>query len=194
MGLPSLALFDAEGTLLVTVPYQVRSVEGLLAIGARAEQFVKMRTAVADGDPASRAPFLLMQLEEGQLELAAAKSLRQQVPGSTNEKVRAAIDERLVDLDVATALRASGQAGRAALGPRFLEMLRKGPKPSVHVSRGFHYAMLEWAERERDAAAFREALSDMTRVLAITDPGKPWVEPLLVGYRQKLTELERARR
>lgn len=179
--------------MLVKVPYDERTVEGVLQQGARAERYVALRAAVAAGDATAGAPFLLLQLEEGQLELAAATARRAQLGAIADAELREAIDTRLVDLCIGTDLRTVGQAERHTLGKRFFAMLQAGPKPSLRVSRGFHYAMLEWAEREHDAIAFGAALDDMTRVLAITDPGKPWVEPLLARYWEILAGLRRAK-
>ena len=70
-------------------------------------------------------------------------------------------------------------------------MLRDGPHPGPEVSRGFWFAILEWAEHEENARVFGEALTGMRDALAVTDPGKPWVTPLLERYQQKLAELRR---
>jgi hypothetical protein len=193
MGLPSLAFLDADGVVLVTVPFDERTVAGVLQYGRRAEEYVRLRTAVAAGDADARAPFLRLQLEEGHLELAAAIATRERIGTIADADLRAAIDAMLVDLRIGTELRAVGQKERYTLGKRFYAILQAGPQPSVRVSRGFHYAMLEWAERERDVVAFGAALADFTRVLAITDPGKPWVEPMLERYRATLAGLEKDR-
>ena len=188
-GLPSLAFLDADGNVLVTVPFDERTVAGVLQHGRRAEEYVRLRAAVAAGETKAGAPFLLLQLEEGQLELGAATAFRERLSAIADAALREDIDARLVDLRIATELRAVGQAERHTLGKAFYAQLKNGPKPSLRVSRGFHYAMLEWAEREGDAVAFCGALDDMARVLAITDPGKPWVEPLLERYRATLAGL-----
>lgn len=193
MGLPSLAFLDAVGTVLVTVPYEQRTVAGVLQCGRRAEEYVRLRAAVAAGDAQSGAPFLRMQLEEGHLELAAAIACRERIGTIADAELRAEIDAMLVDLCIGTELRAVGQKDRHTLGKRFYERLLAGPQPSVRVSRGYHYAMLEWAERERDVVAFGAALADFTRVLAITDPGKPWVAPMLARYRATLAGMEKDR-
>ena len=190
--MPSLAFLDAEGDVLVVVPFDARTVHGVLQAGRRAERYVALRAAVAAGDAKAKAPFLCMQLEEHQLELPAAVAARAKLAPDEDAKVLAAIDTMIVDLRIATELRAVGQRDRHTLGKQFYEQLRHGPKPSVHASRGFHYAMLEWAERERDTAVFRAALDDFTRVLAITDPDSAWVAPMLDGYRATLKTLEAA--
>lgn len=191
IGLPSLAFLDAEGNVLVVVPFDARTVQGVLQAGKRAEQYVALRAALAAGDDKAKAPFLRLQLEERQLELAAAVAAREGLPTNEDAALLAAIDTLIVDLRIATELRAVGQEERHTLGKRFYAQLRNGPKPSVRASRGFHYAMLEWAERERDATAFREALDDFTRVLAIADPESAWVAPMLDRYQAKLRELQR---
>lgn len=192
VGLPSLAFLDAEGEVLVKVPFDAFTIDGLRGAGRRAERYVALRAAAAAGKVEAEAPLLLLRLEEGQLELPAALAARERLGAIADAELAAAIEARLVDLRIGTALRAAGQAQRYRLGPQFFAMLRDGPKPSVHASRGFHYAMLEWAERERDAAAFRIALDDLSRVLAITDAGKPWVEPLLARCRDTLMQFEKA--
>lgn len=191
MGLPSLAFLDAEGNVLVVVPFDARTVQGVLQAGRRAERYVALRAALAAGDDKAKAPFLRLQLEEHQLELAAAVAARAGLAPTEDAALLAAIDTLIVDLRIATELRAVGQEERHTLGKRFYAQLRNGPKPSVHASRGFHYAMLEWAEREHDATAFRDALDDFTRVLAITDPESAWVAPMLDRYQAKLRELQR---
>ena len=45
-----------------------------------------------------------------------------------------------------------GRKGRHELGARYYAMWTKGPKPGLDVSRGFWYAILEWAERERTSS------------------------------------------
>ncbi|MBK8098705.1 MAG: hypothetical protein IPK26_16455 [Planctomycetes bacterium] len=192
-GLPSLAFLDAEGQVLVKVPFDQFTIEGLDASSRRAQRYVDLRADVAAGKADPAAPLLLLRLEEGQLELPAAQAERERIGVIANKELQTAIDTRLVDLRIATALRAAGQAERHRLGPEFFAMLRDGPKPSAHASRGFHYAMLEWAELQGDAAAFRMALDDLTRVLTITDAGKAWVEPLLQRYQKTLTRLEGTR-
>jgi hypothetical protein len=197
LGLPSIAFLDAEGTVLVNVPVDRRSVDGFAEVGARAREYVRLRAASARGEVAAQAAFLLMQLEERQVDLADATRRRQawtDARRAIDRELLAAIDRRVVDLRIETAVRVAGQKERHTLGPRFLRQLREGPRPSAHVSRGFWFAILEWAERERDVAAFRAGYEGMKGALAVTDPGEPWVENLLARYRAKLDELRREKR
>ncbi len=193
LGFPSVAFLDAEGKVLLKVGVDDRTISGLHRAGRRAHEYKGLRERARKGDATARAPFLLMQLEEMQLEYEGATKRREQLPADTSATRLARIDELLVDLSVSHVLRAATQESRYTLGPRFLRMLREGPQPTVRVSRGFWYAILEWAERERDAKAFREGLEGMRAALVATDAGKPWVAPLLDRYTVKLRKLERAR-
>lgn len=192
VGLPSLAFLDAEGDVLITVPFAERTIDGLRHRHERARDYLRLRAAAAD-DPVAAGRFLRMQLEEGQLGAESAHARRRALPADLDADLLAAIDLSLLDLDVSAALAAAGQQGRHELGPRFLRMLREGPRPSARVSRGFWYAMLEWAERARDCDAFAEALDGMQRALEVTDRGAAWVEPLLERYRKQLAAMRRQR-
>ncbi|MBK8976812.1 MAG: hypothetical protein IPM29_12915 [Planctomycetes bacterium] len=190
VGLPSVAFLDAAGTVLVQVPFDHRTVDGFRASGARAHRYVRLRER-ADTDPAAAAGFLLMQLEERQLSLDAARARRASIAELDAADLAARIAARIVDLEVAAALDAARTAGdaRATLGPRFLAMHRDGPHPSPYVSRGFWFAMLEWAEARRDPAVFEEALAGMRASLATTDPDATWVPRLLADQEAKLRAL-----
>ncbi len=180
--------------MLVTVPWNDRTEEGLRRHLQRARDHVTWRMAGPD-DKGAAARLLLLRLEEGQLEQAAALAMATAAAPIADPELRGAIDARLVDLDVSTRLRVVGQKDRHTLGPAFLRILRQGPKPSVHVSRGLYYAVLEWAEKEGDVAAFGEGLTAMEQALQATDPDAPWVAPLLDRYRATLVRLrERAGR
>lgn len=194
-GLPSVAFLDAGGDVLVTVPFDRRTMDGLRAHGARAGRYVELRTAAAAGDLRAGAEFLRMQLEERQLSLAQATARQAALGEIGDTELAETIGARIVDLEIEAALRAQSTAKkpRAALGPEFLEIHRNGPHPSVHVSRGFWFAILEWAEQERDVEAFEAALEGMRRALRTTDPDAAWVPRLLGDYEQKLRALRRSR-
>ena len=190
-GLPSMAFLDAAGEVLVKVDYARREVAGLRAAGARAMRYVELRKVVALDRPELGAEFLHLQLEEGQLTHLQAQSRRAEVAASKDVPQLAKIDARIVDLEISELLRKQLAAGspRADLGPRFLEVHRKGPHPSVFVSRGFWFAILEWAEAERDPVAFEAGLAGMRAALAVTNPDAEWAVKLLADYDAKLRQL-----
>lgn len=198
-----MAFLDATGAVLIQVKYDARTVAGFRAAGARARRYVRDRALAARGDKLAAARFLGTQLDERQVDLAAARARRAKLVANSAPKdgdgvvdavQLASLDQKILDLSVSTDMRRVGQRQRHTLGPEFFAMLRKGPRPSLHVSRGFYFAMLEHAERVRDVAGFREALAAMRRGLAATDPGKPWVPNLLARYEEKLEDLARDRR
>ena len=189
-GYPSVAWLDTAGEVLIEVPFAARDVAGFRASLARAREYLRLRIASAERDHEATARFLLMQLEEHQLEHEPALARRGALEFDDAELL-ARIDLLLIDLGISAALRSFGQKRRHELGPKFLAMLDDGPRPSPHVSRGYWYAILEWAERERDGATFRRGLDGFRAALRITDPGASWVGPLLRRYEAKLRDLER---
>lgn len=191
VGLPSLAFLDADGEVLVQVPVRERTVEGFQRTLRRSQEYVRLRAAAAAGDHDAAARFLLMQLEEHRLADSDARARRAALDPKLEPELLARIDLLLLDLEVSAAVQKAGQTGRSALGPRFLAMLRDGPRPSPHVTRGFWFAILEWAERERDAEAFAEGLAGMGRALRVTDPDATWVPGLLGRYEDTLAKLRK---
>lgn len=189
LGLPSIAFLDADGTALVVVPSGGRTVEGFRRHGERAREYVRLRETSANGDRKAAAHFLRMQLEERQVSLAAAKRRRKAVEEVIDEKTAKVLDRMILHLQISTELRAKGQKGRAELGPRFWKMWKDGPNPGPRVGRGYWYAILEWAEREKKADMFAEALEAMRQSLAVTDPDATWVPNLLERYQNKLEQL-----
>lgn len=188
-GLPTLAFLDADGAVLLRVPARQRTVAGIRKTLERAQAYVALRASAKSGEPDAIAQFLLVQLEERQVPLPDAKKRRARLDPAPGAELLAAIDLRILDLEVSAAVTAAGQGGRYKLGPRFLAMLREGPRPSPEVTRGFWFAMLEWAERQRDAEAFAEALSGMRAALRVTDPDELWVPRLLSRYEATLAKL-----
>ncbi len=189
-GIPSTAFLDPDGVVLIKVRYdRRRSVAGIAKAGERAKRYIELRTKSVSDDKA-RIAFFIMQLEERQLDLKTATktyAALKDLPGEQREL----LDTHLLDLRISTELRANGQAGRKTLGEAYWNMWRKGPRPSVKVSRGYWYAILEWAKHERDLEVFEQAIEAFGAQLEITDKGEAWVAPLLARYKKQLAELRR---
>lgn len=195
LGLPSLAFLDAEGQVLIRVPPDARSVEGFWRTGARARKYVALRKAAAAGDDKATTEFLIMQLEERQVLLTDGRARDAKLEKVTPSQ-RKHLDALLLNLEISTAARAAGRdpEKRRATGKRFLKMLKDGPRPNAHVSRGFWFFILEHAEAEKDIQSFELALNGMRKALAVTDPGKPWVKNLLKRYEKILSRLKADRK
>ncbi|MHC4078642.1 MAG: hypothetical protein ACYST0_09425, partial [Planctomycetota bacterium] len=130
MGLPSIAFLDATGQVLIQVPYDARTVDGFRRTGARAQEYVALRKAAAAGDEQATTRFLIMQLEERQVLLVAARTRDAKLKKVT-PKQRKHLDELLLNLEISTVARAAGRdrKKRRATGKRFLKMLKDGPRP-----------------------------------------------------------------
>lgn len=191
-GIPSVVYLDGAGTVLLQVSYKQRSVAGFKASGVRARRYVWLRKATGLGDRKAAARFLRMQLEERQLDLEEAVKRRSKVEASV--RLAGTLDRLILHLRISTEMRAKGQRKRFELGPRFFKMWKNGPRPGPGVSRGFWFAILEWAERENKVEIFAEALEGFRINLAHTDPGAIWVPRMLGNYEAKLKKLRAGRR
>ncbi len=192
-GLPGLVFLDADGDVLVRVPYDKVSVKGISATGDRALRYIDLRARAARGEDDARAAFLQMQLEERQIDLKPATAEFAEIEVMSDAQ-RAVLEELLLSLRISTELRAAGQKGRRKLGPKYWAMWRDGPRPGASVSRGYWYAILEWAEHDRKLDVFAAAIAEFEAVLKVSDPGATWVRPLLDRYEKRLAELRRESR
>lgn len=191
-GLPSLAFLDQEGRVLIKVPHRQRTIPGLRKAADRAVEYLRLRTqsAGADAKPRAKALFLRMQLQERQLPLAEAMRARKGL--EVDKALLAELDLLILHLSIQDRLRRVGQKGRADLGPAFWKMWTEGPKPGPRVGRGFWYAILEWAERDRKVDVFAKALESFRASLGVTDPEASWVPGLLQRYQTKLAALRKS--
>ncbi len=189
LSLPGLVFLDVDGEVLVQVPHGRSSVGGISATGRRAERYLELRAKAAENQEA-RAAFLQMQLEERQLDYAAATKAYASIDSMTSVQ-RARLDELLLYLKISTEVNAKGQRGRWELGKRYWRMWQSESRPGVHVSRGYWWAILDWAERERDLESYAQAIEAFRSVLEQTDKGKAWVAPLIARCEKRLVELRR---
>lgn len=189
-GLPGLAFLTADGEVVVKIPASLHSVAQFEQYGARARQLLAWRAAAANGDARAAASLLIAQLEERQLDLAAAELRRRQLPGETGAE-RARLDELLLDRRIEAEMQPvhSDLAGRRRLGAKYLAMLRDGPRPSADVTRGFWFVILEHCEAVGDADGFAEALAGLRGNVQRTAGGAEWGQKLVAGYEAKLQRL-----
>ncbi len=152
---------DAEGEVLATHEGP-RTVEAFRATTAKAQRYVALK-AVKDPTPAQRADLFLAELELGKLDLAAARQRRTELTGLTPEQ-ETKVSQAMTDLEIVGMAQELGQrpdaAQRAALGGRYHAMLEEGRRPTGdEAAQPFYVLMLDWAEQQKDAAAFEQALS-----------------------------------
>lgn len=189
-GLPGIAFFTADGEVVVQVPPAAHSVARFARYAERAQQLLRWRAAAAKGDARAAAALLVAQLEERQLDRAAAEAARGQLADETPSE-RARLDELLLDLRIGEELLAAGPdaANRRALGKRYLAMLATGPRPSPLVSRGFWFVVLEHAEAVGDAEGFDVGLVGLRGNVERTANGAEWGTRLLAEYEAKRARL-----
>ena len=192
-GIPSIAFLDAEGRVLVKLRDRATVWRQFETLGRLAEHYVRCRDGAAKGNPQHKARFLQLQMAERQLTLAAALKIRGEVAATLDKRMAKILDTGILHLRISEELRAKGQKRRYELGPRFYRMWIEGPKPAVWVSRGYWFAILEWAEREKKAAEYAVAVEGLRLSIRYTDPGATWAPKLLSRYEAKLDELRAAR-
>tara|TARA_R110002072_G_scaffold273219_2_gene433701 strand:- start:15118 stop:15834 length:717 start_codon:yes stop_codon:yes gene_type:complete len=190
-GLPDIAVFTADGTLIVKVPPSVHSVAQFTRYAARARQLLAWRVAANEGDARAAAALLIAQLEERQLDRSSAESRRKQLKNEL-EPERKRIDALLLDLRIGEQIRAVHRDlnGRRALGGKFLRMLAADQLPSPAVSRGFWFVIMEHCEAKADVDGFVIGLNGLRRNVALTANGAPWGAKLIADYEQKLARLQ----
>ena len=193
-GLPGIAFLDAAGEVIVQVPPAVHSLARFEHYAQRARQFLQLRAAAAAGDPRAAAALLIAQVEERQLDHAAATRRRGQLAGETAAE-RARLDELLLDLRLSTAITAAGSdtAARRELGRQYLALLATDSRPSPAVSRGFWFVILEHCEAAGDVEGFAVGLAGLRRNVELTSGGAEWGTRLLAEHEAKLARL-RARK
>jgi hypothetical protein len=193
-GLPGIAFFTADGEVVVQIPASAHSVAQFEHYERRARQLLQWRAAAAKGDARAAAALLVAQLEERQLDRAAAMAQRNKLHDETDAE-RARLDELLLDLRIGEQLMPvqGDTAARQQLGAKFLAMLAAGSRPSADVSRGFWFVILEHCEEAGDVDGFRIGLEGLRVNVARTSGGAEWGTKMLAGYEQKLEQL-RARK
>lgn len=194
-GLPGIAFLTAEGEVVVQVPASVHSVAQFEHYAQRARQLLQWRAAAKDGDARAAVSLLIAQLEERQLDRAAATARRGTLHGETAAE-KARLDELLLDLRLQEELQAvhDDAAARRALGGKYLAMLAAGQKPSPAVSRGFWFVILEHSEAAGDVDGFGVGLEGLRQDVARTAAGAEWGTRMLADYEAKLVRLRARKR
>lgn len=153
---------DQNGDVLA-VHQGPRTVDGFKASVGKAQRYVELKQ-VASPTPAQKLELFKIELEMGKLDLAAARTRKAELTGLTPEQEKE-LSGVLTDLEVMDILqKAQPQPGqeaalRAELGGRFHAMLQEGKRPAGdRAVEPFYSLILDWAEKEKNAAAFEQAL------------------------------------
>ncbi len=179
---------DAEGEVLATHEGP-RTVEAFRQTTAGAQRYATLK-AVKDPTPAQRVDLFLAELELGKLDLAAARERRGQLSGLTPEQ-EARVSAGLTDLEIMDMANGLGQrpdaAQRAALGGRYHAMLQEGRRPTGEEAfQPFYILILDWAEQQKDAAAFEQALGALRERFG----AQPGVDRFFKAQEERLAKIK----
>lgn len=189
-GLPGIAFLTQDGSVVVQIPASEHSVAQFERYAARARQLLDWRAAADRGDARAAVSLLVAQIEERQLDLAAAEKRRAALAGETDAE-RARLDELLLDRRIEAEIASvhGDLAARRRLGAKYLAQLRTGPRPSADVTRGFWFVILEHCEASRDADGFALGLDGLRENVRRTANGAEWGRRLVADHEAKLAGL-----
>ncbi|KAF0244544.1 MAG: hypothetical protein FD180_2433 [Planctomycetota bacterium] len=187
-GWPFVAVLDADGTLLARHGYdRPFTVAGYTQT---IEEGIELRAKRRKGenyDKAAAYDWLLAQLSFGSLKLDEAKKKVTALGKLTPEK-QAALDPLIANLEVA--LIEKEQA--VALGKKFFDLKKAGKIPSDDGTRSrFWDAILDYAEDQKDAALYEEALKGSREAMEKAQPDlAEFMDRLFEGKERTLKKLK----
>lgn len=159
-GFPYLAFLDADGNVVAKHQGQ-RDVSGFVATGKKAQAFLDLKAKADKGDKAAKYDLLVAQLELSHLDLATAKKRIEEL-SDLNADQKAKLNGLLVDLEIADIAKSitNDKKTQADAGKKFLEMKKAGKTPKGDETVGnFYVCIMEYAETQKDAATFEEAMN-----------------------------------
>jgi len=175
---------DAEGN--VTAKQGERTVAGFTATADKLAKLKELEAKAKPGDVLAAADLLIARLELGNLDLMAAKKAVAAL-GRVDDARQKTIDQELVNLEVSESLQTiRSQEDMEARQKTFAEMLAAGRVPTGLAARSFYSLVLSYAEKQRDAKMFAQALDGLEQSL----PDKKQYAAQLEKMHKKLEELK----
>lgn len=169
-GFPYLVFLDAEGTLAGKHNFD-RSAEGFGKTGALVRDLAKAKKGSAD-------EFVL----KAELGLVDAAEIRKNAKpeGATPEQVKR-LETALANHEVQETLDglrgARDKSVALDAGKKLLEMKTAGRVPTwSYPTQGFWMLIMDFAESEKDAASFEEALNTLKPKLEKLPGGQAWID------------------
>ncbi len=176
-GFPHIVFMDSDGSVLAE-HNGGRDADAFAATGKKAKDFLSLRDKAAGGDAASKIDFLMAQLELGQVgDEEAEKRLKDL--GKLNpeqEKKLAALRSGAAVKAVLKEIR--DQKGAEEAGRKFLAMKKAGrPEPAGDGEvQPYWILMMQVAEKDKDAAAFGDALKALKARFGTLEEAKGFFE------------------
>jgi hypothetical protein len=183
LGFPTLAVLDADGTLLAKHQGQ-RNVEGFDATIAKAREFQDVLKKAAGGDAAAKATVLEKRVEWGSIPLAEARKTLAEV-GNLDADRKQKIEQGLLNIEFNEANREKDPAQKFAK----LDAMRAGnriPKDARGGTVRFWGQLVMAAEGTGDAARMKTALDQAKQELA----GDANAQRFLETAEQRLEKLQ----
>lgn len=158
-GFPAFLMLDETGEVIAKHAGE-RSVAEFGKTIDKAANFIAIRKKAEGGDKAAGIDLAIAKLDLGMIKADDAKKQIAELGEPTKEQ-QARLDGALLNAEVTAIATAAGK-DRASAGRKFNEMKTAGKIPTG-TSEGmtFWSCILDWAEAEKDAAAFEEALGKL---------------------------------
>lgn len=189
-GFPTIIALDTDGNKIAEAGG--RSVEAFEKMMVSASRFVEI-SGKAEKTLDDRIFLFKHQIDMGTLKFAEAKKLRGELEGLSDEQ-NAEIDTAMVDLEIQDALgnptsREEADAFAKAAGPKFIEMMKAGKKPTSDAAyQPFYILIMNTAFDAGDAETFEKALGMMRAKFGDNARAAGWFD----GQEKRLEELKSA--
>ncbi|MEK7465938.1 MAG: hypothetical protein AAB074_00870 [Planctomycetota bacterium] len=155
-GFPYMAYLDSAGEVISKFdrPYTVDTFSEALK---KAESFIAMVKKAEGGDKAAALEVLIGKLETGAIKADEAKKKLKDLPKPSAEQ-EPRLNGALANAEVQQIL----DEQEAATAKKFMEMLKAKRAPTdKEVGQTFYMAILNYSEKEKDAAGFEAALNGL---------------------------------
>ncbi|MCE9582525.1 MAG: hypothetical protein K8T20_08540 [Planctomycetes bacterium] len=173
-GFPTILILDADGNMIGRHVGE-RTVAEFDKRVAKAVAYLAAKKKAADGDKSAGIDVAIADLELGTVTAEEAKKKIAALGPPTPEQ-QAQLDGVLVNAEVTAVMTAAGK-DKIAAGKKFAEMKTAGRIPSGYKETDTFYSrILDYAESEKDAKLFEEALGKLKEKFASNPNTKKFFE------------------
>ncbi len=158
-GFPHLVFMDSEGKVIATHEEE-RDAAGFAKTGKKAKAFLELKAKAAKGDKPAQLDLAIAQLELGHITAEEAQKKFAGL-GKLSKAQQAKVDGLMTAAEVREILKGvtREKESQLAAGQKFLEMKKAGKAaPEGDEAQSFWILMMNYAEEQKDAATFAEAL------------------------------------
>jgi outer membrane PBP1 activator LpoA protein len=171
---PYLAFLDFDGTLLASLSWPP-SLKKIESAAAQVASYYETRKKADSGDKAAKFDLLMFEVEFGKIKFEDAQAQVKDMGELTKEQ-----QARMLDAEVISIVKPIKHNDKTALrqaGKKFLEMKTQGRIPvGDKALQAFWICIMDYAEAEKDAALFEEALNALKEKHGNNPDAKPFFE------------------